>query len=471
MAFFPATYLGGSHLNGLRVEVRFDDGTVALLERSLIRKLELRRGDLVKIDRKQMRKKTFVLRGFKDRIDSSTARTVGGSGLEHFPLTDNRGFRTVVLEPNTPSSTNAENDTKDTIVVSVTDLFLTRSLWPRFNDRPYEPASTAQPSDYLHTPSEIRSPPGTPSSRSRRQPVKGAKKSTLLRESFDTQCGAGLFNNMVFAITLHERREKERTDSDNAIRENGGTVLESGFDELFYYTEAVEWHGDDDENAPMRLKPRFRDMGFTALIADGVSRKPKYMQALALNLPCVHFRWVADCVKEKRVLPWGKYLLPAGESAFLSDIVRSRNLIPYDPLSVEARLEHVLARRERLLEGKSVLLVTRMRNSEKRKPYEFLTLTLGARSITRVRDLSEARKQVAKGEFDWIYVEKEAEIAALSEAAGMDEAEKGNKRKRGSDGVGASKGHGDEQEGNAKRPKFFGNEFVMQSLILGALME
>jgi len=138
-------------------------------------------------------------------------------------------------------------------------------------------------------------------------------------------------------------------------------------------------------------------------------------------------------------------------------------------------LENVLARRERLLEGKSVLLVTGRRNLEKRKPYEFITLALGAKIITRVRDLSEARKQVGKEEFDWIYVDgdaKEAEFAVLSEARRIDEVEKRNKRKRSGDEIEVSKGHKDDGEGNAKkRPKFVSDEFVLQSLILGALIE
>jgi len=280
---------------------------------------------------------------------------------------------------------------------------------------------------------------------------------------------------MAFAITLAEGLEKEKAGAVKAVLENGGTILGYGFDELFYCMDAAELRDDDDESELLRLKPWARNMGFTALIADCASRRAKYMQALALDLPCVHFRWVADCVKEKKVLPWGKYLLPAGGSAFLSGAVRSRNLIPYDPLSVDARLENVLARRERLLEGKSVLLVTGRRNLEKRKPYEFITLALGAKIITRVRDLSEARKQVGKEEFDWIYVDgdtKEAEFAVLSEARRIDEVEKRNKRKRSGDEIEVSKGHEDDGERNAtKRPKFVSDEFVLQSLILGALIE
>jgi hypothetical protein len=478
MAYFPATYLGGSHLNGLRVEVRFDDGTVALLERSQIRKLELRSGDLVKIDRNAMRKKTFVLRGFKDRIDSSMARSVGENGSEHFPLTDIQGFRTVVLEPNTRASTLNENGTMGTIDVPVTDIYLTGNLWPRFANRLYEPASFAQPSDFLHTPSEMLSPPGTPSSRSRRQHAKDAKQYTHSRDSFDTSIvkrSAGLFNNMAFAITLAEGLMKEKAETVKEVLENGGAVLGYGFDELFYCTENVESRDDDDESDLLRLKPWARNMGFTALIADCASRRPKYMQALALNLPCVHFRWVSDCVKEKKVLPWGKYLLPAGGSAFLFGAVRSRNLIPYDPLSLDARLENVLARRERLIEGKNVLFVTGKSNLERRKAYEFVTVALGAKSVTRVRDLNEARKQVVKREFDWIYLDgdaKEAEIVVLSKGRGMDGVEKGNKRKRDGDGFEASNGHADEREGNVKkRPKFVSGELVMQSLILGALIE
>ena len=475
MAYFPATCLGGSHLNGLRVEVRFDDGTVALLERNQIRRLELRCGDLVKIYRKKMRNKTFVVRGFKDRISLSGTTTSEENGSQQLPLTDIQGFQTIVLAPKTRGTNVAENGTTGTIMIPTTDLYLTGNLWPRFADRPYEPASCAPISDRLHTPSEIPSAPGTPSNRSRRQPAKDSKPSTQSFDIFSTvRRGTGLFTNMAFAITLAENLIKEKSDAVKAVLENGGTILDYGFDELFHCTEATESRDDGGERKPLKLKSWARNMGFTALIADCASRRLKYMQALALNLPCVHFRWVADCVKEKSVLPWGKYLLPAGRSAFLSGAVRSRNLTPYDPLNVEARLENVLARRERLLEGKSVLLVTGRRNLEKRKPYEFVTFALGAESVTRVRDLKEARKQIGEKEFDWVYVdgnEKEAEIVVLSEAR-IDEVGKGKKRKRGGNELETPNGDEKGSEGKTKkRPKFVSDEFVIQSLILGALME
>jgi hypothetical protein len=227
-------------------------------------------------------------------------------------------------------------------------------------------------------------------------------------------------------------------------------LLDSGFEELFQFpvssvstpvksstpSSSPGLAGAD----PLQLTVAAKCIGFTALIADTHSRRAKHMQALALKLPILHFRWVVDCVASKTILPWTKYLLPAGESAFLSGAIRSSSLISYDPLCPTASLESVLSRRDLLFKEKMILFVTgKGRAEERRKAYSFLTMALGVKKLGKVRDLAEAKIKLVSEKWDWVYVDGEAE-------------------------------RGEHILGNGKW-KVVGDEFVVQTLILGAFPE
>lgn len=460
MAYYPATCTDKVHLNQL--EVRFDDGTTVFLEQHQIRRLDLHVGDVVKIDRNQMRGKTYIVQSFKDKIDPST---------EELPLTDIRGYKMVLLTLKGRDSTSSSKlDDSNILETPVTDIFLNGQLWPKFADRPYEPTNRFQSTAVMRllTPSEGTSVPTTPSSRSRRKSLNDAKTSHL-RDSFEATSTkrTRLFASMVFAISLGAN-EDSKNSLIKAVLENGGSVLELGFDELFHEIDASKTY--DGSGAPggggeaLRLRAWAQNTGFTALLAASHSRTAKYVQALALNLPCVHYRWVVDCVAKGEVKGFGKYLLPAGESAFLG-AVRSRVLTPYDPLSEEARLENVLGRRKLLLGGMRVLFVTGKGKAEERKrAYEFLTFVMGAKEVVKVRDVGEARKEVKGREFDVVYVEGDEEVRRV--IFEDDGAKKGRKRKR-----------GEELEERSvvnyggKKPMFVNDEGVVQSFILGDLLE
>ncbi|KAK3088926.1 radiation sensitive protein rad9, partial [Teratosphaeriaceae sp. CCFEE 6253] len=61
------------------------------------------------------------------------------------------------------------------------------------------------------------------------------------------------------------------------------------------------------------LKAKYKHLGFVALVADRHSRRAKYMQALALGLPTLSGRWLADSLdaEDDHPVPWAKYLLAA----------------------------------------------------------------------------------------------------------------------------------------------------------------
>ncbi|KAI0872275.1 hypothetical protein GGS24DRAFT_23260 [Hypoxylon argillaceum] len=302
---------------------------------------------------------------------------------------------------------------------------------------------------------------------------KPPRKSTTLREF---QSKGGIFEGMVFAISLQERQQPQKGHSkspsksslEDMIRQEGGKILDDGFNTLFEFDVLpTSVKVSPKPVLSSSLKLRDSKVGFAALIADGHSRKVKYMQALALGIPCLAPRWVTACVSKKEIVDWSSYLLCAGSSTLLGDAIRSRNLPPYDASTAE--LAQVISQRPKLLDQSKVLLIMRKtKNEEKRLPYVFLVQVLGA-SLVRVHSVEEARARLREAEsgdntFDWVYVDEHIQNArtALFGSGSSEGASK--KRKRPSAGT-------DLDEPPPKRIRTLNNELVIQSLILGRLIE
>lgn len=294
--------------------------------------------------------------------------------------------------------------------------------------------------------------------------------------------GDKLFSGMAFAVSFqpqqpgerdnaYERRKDLSSDIEQAIIEGGGRLLSSGFDELFSSTSlqltSESSAADDDVQSSLGLVPSARNLGFTALIADGHSRKPKYMQALALGLPCISDRWITACIQKKAIVDWSTYLLCAGQSAFLRGAIRSRLLAPY--AAEEARLVDVIERRSQLLaDGKILLVMKKSRQEDKKMMYVFLTQVLGA-SLVRAHGMAEAQEMIRGQEllgkpFDWVYVDENTGTvedllggapAAASATAGS------RKRKRAVT----------PRVSGVKKIRTLNDELVIQSLILGKMIE
>lgn len=315
---------------------------------------------------------------------------------------------------------------------------------------------------------------------------------TLLRESptsrNTSRSGGKIFTGMAFAISFQGKKPGEsnadykgRMATSDAIttriKQAGGKVLSDGFDHLFEFIpvknadrEASAVSSTPQPDDDIALVAQARDIGFTALIADGHSRKVKYMQALALGLPCIHERWITTCVEKQRLVDWADYLLCAGNSSFLGDAIRSRNLTSYD--AAMARLSEVIQHRPRLLDQSRILLLMTRADESKKEAYVFLARVLGA-SLSRVYTVEEARRQLKVREdagraFDWVYVvddKVDAEEMFVSSANGAAGGSRKRKRRSDSDDAGAS------IVPPAKRVRALSDEFVIQSLILGRLME
>ncbi|KAM5344999.1 hypothetical protein ACJ41O_010861 [Fusarium nematophilum] len=273
-----------------------------------------------------------------------------------------------------------------------------------------------------------------------------------------------LFEGMVFAISFQNRvRQQERTKLETKIAQAGGTILAEGFQDMFEHSSIMNTTTPviDEEDALKLTKPG-SESGFTALLADSHSRKAKYMQALALGLPCLAHQWITTCLNKGAIVDWEPYMLCAGASAVLGNAIRSRTLAPYP--AADARLVDVIDQRPLLLDGQRVLVVVDSKKSrnEAKEPYIFLATVLGP-SISRVFSTQRAREvllehQKAGNPFDWLYIDKgtgtvEAVLAPMEAT--------GSKKRR---------------KSAAAQPKLgnirvLDDELVIQSLILGRMVE
>ncbi|KAK3062622.1 hypothetical protein LTS18_003679, partial [Coniosporium uncinatum] len=448
----------------------------------------------------------------------------------------------------------------ETFDVPITNVYITSSMWIKFNDRtftlPGEDQHDAAPS-HLHIPTINSSTPHTLASRIRRPAI--ATNPSRLREvsvaSSSTRQGSDLFATMAFAVSLTDEKERDRIA--RLVVEHGGTLIESSFEQLFeavghvpetpapkssigkWKTSSKPGKADQaqfEDTQPPPPPPPFRptktaqNLGFTALLATTHSRREKHIQALALNLPVLSYHWLLHSVAAGAVLAWERYLLPAGEARLLGGATRSRVLRDtYSATSPDAAFRSVFDRRDRLLDGQGVLLVTgtdsgtdagksavKPRTLAKSKPGVrdelernvrlglFISYCLGAERIERVGSVEEAKKRIddsveeerEDGKWGYVYfdcdipaaeavlIDASAAAAAVgkngltsTKSKGMEggtETGSGKKRTRTRTASIAGTGEvwaeaqGGQHQGE-KRVRVVDKEWVIQSLILGAL--
>ncbi|KAI8960577.1 hypothetical protein F5Y11DRAFT_349401 [Daldinia sp. FL1419] len=311
----------------------------------------------------------------------------------------------------------------------------------------------------------------------RKSPIRKLPRQSITHQhSFrNSTANRGIFEGMVFALSFQgtqARKSKgkptERANIEQMIRQEGGKILSDGFDELFKF-DSFQATGNNASSRDLSslLTLLDEDTGFTALIADGHSRKVKYMQALALGIPCLAPKWIMNCVSKREIIDWSSYLLCAGPSTLLGEAIRSRNLQPYDAST--AKLVDVVNKRSKLLDKARILLVMkRTKNERKKLPYVFLAQVLGG-SLVRVYSLEEARAKLRDEEsrnrpFDWVYVDgslHNAQDALFGSSTGTAATKKRKRQSTGSEDAGPP----------PKRIRSLNDELVIQSLILGRLIE
>jgi hypothetical protein len=363
----------------------------------MVFKLQLRRGDIVKVEVPNLNRKRYLVIGFKDPYpDSDQVQTNNEIKFEHIPKTDIYGHQTVILIPKGRDSIPGSTDFSTTIDVPISKIKLCRSEFVKFEDRTYIPTGS------IEALLKVRLPLSNPS---RSPSLANIPTSAISAVDKASQ----VFSNMCFAISLRsDEEDKKKNRLTSAISRNGGHVLERdlGFEDIFVASSFPTYcNAETLSTESLVLSDEFKGLGFTALIADEHSRTPKYMQALSLNIPILHYRWIDDCIATGKALTWGVYILPAGESVFLSGAIRSRLLAPYDPLGEYGSLKEVLTRRNKIFQNKSILFI-RSRNTvteRKRKTCMFLLMALGANEIGLVSDVSEAKDRIRNQTWDFVY--------------------------------------------------------------------
>ncbi|RHZ68174.1 hypothetical protein CDV55_105124 [Aspergillus turcosus] len=473
-AYYPATCVGKPPgISQSRVLVKFEDSVPIEVPMGAVKRLELKIGDAVKVDMPNVPKVTHIIRGFEDRVSAEDLTKAASDGV--LPMTDVYGYTTLLLGPKQRKSlpTGGLTGPDNLMKVPVSRIYLDTILWNQLKDRAFTYASGATHSESrLQTPSDRYSTPASPGSRLPRS----------------IRFLNGIFAGMVFALSYGDNDEAKSRIT-KMILDNDGSILKDGFNELFELPSHAPLAtptkspapGATCNNGQFRLATNAEEVGFACLIADKHSRRPKYMQALALNIPCLSDRWVEDCIAEKRILDWEMYLLPSGESIYLNGATKSRLLAPYS--ATTARLPDTIAARPNLLKDQSVLLVMGRggrSDEERRKAYIFLTYALGASRVERVPDLKSARasldQQAAAGSgctWDWIYVDGDEMASAKATILGSSapgtlksQSFKGTKKRKRTELVECIDGS---DLGLSSSVRIVGNEFVCQSLILGRL--
>ncbi|KAJ5238977.1 hypothetical protein N7468_003596 [Penicillium chermesinum] len=472
-AYYPATCFGTPiGVSQDKYSVKFEDSLPVDVVKGMVKRLEFRVGDAVKVDMRGVPKVTHIVRGFADKVTREELAQAAESGF--YPQTDVYGHKSLILGPKQRKSlpNGGLNSSENVITVPISRIYLDSILWNQLKDNAFTFQPEMNPKESsVHSPSEKSSLPASPS----------------VRFSRAVQSAGGLFTNMAFAISYKED-ERAKNRITKLITDNGGSILHDGFTELFepssIFPSNTPTKGNSTSNdrpTGLQLTSLAENIGFSCLIADSHSRREKYMQALALGLPCLSGRWVEDCVAKGQILEWDIYLLPAGDSMYLNGATKSRVMNISSP--VDALLPNTIASRSKLLDGQSVLIVTgRGKAEEKRKAYIFLTYALGASRVERVPDLETARALVESQSetslpcpWDLIYVDDADQPAAQvmltprskTQRISLSHGKAGRKRKKSS---ALFPLNSEEVTPVAPPARVVGNEFVCQSLILGRLV-
>ncbi|KKY16249.1 putative dna damage repair protein [Phaeomoniella chlamydospora] len=439
-AYYPAKCLSVVTSDPLRYEIQWEGYEPDEVDAHGVKRLELKVGDSVKVNKAGVPKISYIIKGFKPQVSEAAKEIV----------TDVFGHDTIIVAAKQRKSLPADINSDATFEVKVADIYLDSNMWAQFKDRYFSfPKLQRSNTPSFATPVEATGTPKTPPSRIRRD------KASLA--TIDERDDDGLFSGMVFAISVDETGKK--TAWANYIRINGGVLLEEGFEEIFESSSTslttptkAKVAEETPDSTDLRLKFMFRDSKFTALVTDDVSRKPKYMQALALGIPCIHGSWVVTCATQNNVVSWRPFLLAAGKSKLLDGAMRSRILPAID--SSNANLESLITARPSPFAGESVIFVAgKSKTEEKRKPFIFLLRAMGARCITRVHDI-KAANAIYIDDPTMTYVVVDDKEVATTKALFQS-----SKRKRTSTG----------RDNNA--PRVIGTDFIAQSIILGQLFD
>ncbi|KAG0234831.1 hypothetical protein B0O80DRAFT_444499 [Mortierella sp. GBAus27b] len=129
------------------------------------------------------------------------------------------------------------------------------------------------------------------------------RRSRAESQQTSSRTGRDMFKDMSFVLSLSSTKTKELDrDIPSKIKAGGGIIL------------------DNFSSVVGMPRPRSSDV---FLISYSMLRTEKYLEALALNVPRVSYRWIEYCSEQRQLFPYQPYLLPTGISRELDTTVSS----------------------------------------------------------------------------------------------------------------------------------------------------
>ncbi|ORY78964.1 hypothetical protein BCR37DRAFT_381828 [Protomyces lactucae-debilis] len=402
-SWFPGSVVGDVAKDAESVHVLFDDDDELEVPIESLRALRLFCGDIVRVSHPAALRKTSLV--VTDLIK-----------LDHVTKTDDQGFAQF--------RAHKQSRKFESYVLNVSSLWLrVGKLVEPFLGRPWKlPVDALVPSSAVPAPSPI---PITPSRRDvLARTVRSTSRLPTPMPALRTQGSSGIFNGIAFTLTLVKSTEKLRRALRQLIVDHGGIFLEDGLSELFdegeslkpqpsiYNEDSLEEQSDADEITSdclgsadgrvsfgtLRLAPRYASLRAACVISDAPSRKAKYLQALALDLPCFHYAYIQHCAaasqQSSRMHSARPYLLAAGDAVLdkrpfsicMDPIIKSLSL-QNDSATLASLLEQ---RRQPLAGQHCIVVVGRRDEAVQRKIHLFLSRAMGCARVAAVETIADA---------------------------------------------------------------------------------
>ena len=335
-----------TYLDDLPVSVSFDHSISTDMTLSVIRPLQLQVNDAVKVNVPGMKSKRLIITALIKDPDCASLFT-DIEGHTHFEA--------------------RRKDNGQIARFPIDQLYLPLNMMRPFLHRHFS---------NLHVTSE----PNTPSRRTARL----REISPTLSYKSDRARPDGLFKNLAFAVTI-QCDTNVRLQIEQKIRSHGGRIMTDGPQELFERTGFADYDG-----APLRLTSSAASLHGAIVIADGPSRRSKYLQALALQLPCLHYSFIESCIQRKQIIDFRPFLLAAGEAHFGT---HSAMMSVSCRMSFEARglVSSLDARRTPLAKRNVIVVIGSDSETRKaRRIHLFLAWAMGCSNLTQCDSLDEA---------------------------------------------------------------------------------
>ncbi|KAF9093156.1 hypothetical protein BGX29_010070, partial [Mortierella sp. GBA35] len=273
-----------------RYEIRFLDGDVSSCEASQMRRLKFQLGAELMAKKTETKDYPAVVEGFyvSGELDQSRVdvRFINDDATANLALYKVLMTQDQMVEMDTVMNWDEDDMSTATTTVAV-------------GQQSQSGASSAEASTSLsRQPSSVSTPSGTP---------RKAKSRAALSEHASTGSLTPSRRNRSDALPVAgpatpTRRGKGESIS-TKIKNGGGTVLED-------FSSVIGSHGGGGGLQSNVL-----------LIACSHLRTPKYIDALAMNIPRLSFRWIDRSVETRQLQPYGSYQFSTGESLELEAVV------------------------------------------------------------------------------------------------------------------------------------------------------